>query len=110
LHLLISQHEIELDCFAIFDDGIQCTDNKIKDGHYLVFVILPTNDGSIKCDCAYTNSAQFKERQCFEEITGLKLPAQWSDSCLLGLLQSSTALRVTCPNAGVSLTLAIFHY
>jgi hypothetical protein len=56
LHLIFIRHNLGMAYHLIvqFASGVQCTNNYVEDGKYCVRVILPTDGGSIACDCECT--------------------------------------------------------
>jgi hypothetical protein len=55
LHLIFIRHNIGMAYHLIvLVFGVQCTNNYVEDGKYCVRVILPTDCGSIACDCECT--------------------------------------------------------
>ena len=70
LYLFISHNGIGLDCVAIVNNGIECTENQISGGQYSVSVKLPTKEGSITCVCKCTlTTGRHYQLHCVLEVT-----------------------------------------
>jgi hypothetical protein len=54
LQLIFIRHNIGISYHLIVQFRVQCTNNYVEDGKYCVYVILPTDGGSIACYCKST--------------------------------------------------------